>query len=82
MNWESIETAPKDGREILCWKAGWERPCFLRWKSNPRIEAAHRAGVNLDLAVEYWGDPREYDDYDDAKDGAAPTYWLPLVLPE
>lgn len=78
--WQSIESAPKDGTRICCWAAHFDGPCFLRWKTNPRIVHAHTQGQSMDLSASYFGDPDESDDYDLALrlDGGAPTHWLPL----
>ncbi len=72
--WLLIESAPRDGSEIVCWRKGWDHPCFLKWKSNNRIPENHS-----ELAHWYFGDPVEYDDYDFAKVDGAPTHWHPLA---
>lgn len=30
-DWQPIETAPKDGRHILVWGAGWAFPSVVHW---------------------------------------------------
>lgn len=30
--WQPIETAPKDGRDVLVWAAGWDNMCVLSWQ--------------------------------------------------
>ena len=76
--WQPIETAPKDGRRVLCWAVGW-RPCFLEWKTNRRI-ADYRAEWPSDVASSYFGDPNEDDDYHLARAENAPTHWLPIPV--
>lgn len=66
MNWLPIESAPKDGRRILCWADGWDA-IFLVWKLNKRINKS------------YYGNPCEDDDYEYV--GSCPTHWLPLIFP-
>lgn len=76
--WQLIETAPRDGREILCcWagRAGW---ATLVWKINRRISEAHRQEVFLDRSTSYFGDPNEMDDYDLAIAANQPTHWFDL----
>ena len=68
MGWQPIETAPRDGSLIVCWAAGWTRPCFLCWKTNSRLPG-----------VAYFGDPDESDDYELAEPGGGPTHWHPLA---
>jgi len=79
--WLTIESAPKDGTRILCWAADFDDPCFLAWKTNPRIVQAHSVNQYLDLAANYFGDPDEMDDYDLAKTDGGPTHWMPLPAP-
>lgn len=77
--WLDIETAPKDGTCIVCWREGSE-PCFLIWKTNPRIVEGKARGQFLVHLVSYFGDPNEWDDYDLALDDNAPTHWHPLAV--
>jgi hypothetical protein len=69
MEWQPIETAPKDGRRIVAWRQGygWNGWEVLRWKVNTRT------------GREYFGDPLENDDYDLADE--QPTHWLPIPEP-
>lgn len=78
LDWEPIDTAPKDGTRILCHKKGWDCPVFLIWKTNSRIVDAHRFGENTELSEEYFGDCVEYDDYDLAELENGPSHWLRL----
>jgi len=79
--WQPISTAPKDGSRILCWAPDFNDPCFLVWKTNPRIVHAHGQGQSLELATSYFGDPNEMDDYDLAEADGGPTLWLPIPAP-
>jgi hypothetical protein len=82
MAWKPIDTAPKDGTLILCWRKGWDHPCLLRWKTNPRVVEAKKNSPqpwmeNFD--EQYFGDPVEMDDIDDfAVKTSGPTHWHPL----
>lgn len=60
--WERIETAPKDGRLLVCWKPGWDFWSVRGWKYNRRTDRS------------YFGDPWEDDDVDMADD--QPEYWF------
>ena len=81
--WQPIETAPKDSSLVLCWRRGWH-PVFLMWKTNERIVRAHKANEAraVRLKESYFGDPDEYDDYNYATPGGAPTHWTPVQPPE
>jgi hypothetical protein len=78
MQWEPIETAPRDGCRVLCGfpDGTWDG---LVWKTNTRIVYAHERGEYLDLAASYFGVPSEMDDWDYAKPKNFPHAWLPLV---
>lgn len=83
--WKPIDTAPKDGSRVLCWRVDWGRewsPCFLIWKTNSRIVGARQAGEHVeDFSDSYFGDPEEFDDYHLALPYHAPTHWMPLPEP-
>lgn len=82
-DWLPITSAPKDGSRVVCWSKRLEEPCFLKWKTNPRIVHEHNVGQSPELAASYFGDPYEMDDYELAEEGKGPTHWFPLSpLPE
>lgn len=39
--WKAIDTAPKDGTQVLLWSAGWEMSwgVTIRPRQNPRVAA-------------------------------------------
>ena len=75
LDWQPIETAPKDGTEIVCWLDG--RVAQLIWKTNSRL-----AGNKEGLRESYFGDMVEYDDYHLAEPGAGPTHWINVGQPD
>jgi hypothetical protein len=82
MEWQLIDTAPKDGSRILCsWRGDPGSARFLRWKTNHRIIAWNKSGANPDGLLEsYFGDPDEHDDYELAAPEKGPTHCL--LLPD
>lgn len=71
MEWQPIETAPKDGTQILIWiSAAWTR-----------------AQVRLVHWYDEWGNWQEGADPDPLTDeycgigSAVPTHWMPLPNP-
>lgn len=88
MNWQPIETAPKDGTEILAYSEhGCTGTMLVRWTSiinfltDSEIEKMHADGLNPeDLEESDWffadfvhGDRLSSDCY--------PTHWQPLPEP-
>lgn len=65
--WRAIDEAtPRDGRLLLCHRAGWWGPRLLMWRVNPRY------------GVGYFGDPVDLDDYDELVVESPATHWLPI----
>jgi hypothetical protein len=67
VEWESIDTAPKDGSAVLAWHPDWNVPTFVRWVLNHRTK------------TEFWNDLIEWDCYSLEHD--PPTHWLRLPEP-
>lgn len=71
--WQPIETAPKDGTEVLLWFAqfGWRSiGAWLPWGDSSYPFLWQCAGRNLHRPWKYEGD-----------DGSYPTHWHPLPEP-
>lgn len=74
MDWQPIETAPRDGTGILVWT---ERGCFsVEWNgpSLPRFEQNESA-----YSDGWYVDNGSRDLYD--LRGPSPTHWMPLPEP-
>jgi len=68
MEWQPIETAPKDGRRILLGREGW---CEVgRWALD------YECRQNADPGA--WSDDH---DYGGPEDDSWPTHWTPLPEP-
>jgi hypothetical protein len=72
MNWQPIETAPKDGSIILAWcsDAGW--PEAVKWWF-------YHPEHGEELVEGYWGYAEEI--LNDVTGGADPGFWMPLPEP-
>lgn len=69
MDWQPIETAPKDGRTILVFDDG--EVVTVKWRYDDRWGGA-------------WGSEDYIQDgsiYDDALIAHSPTHWMPLPDP-
>lgn len=85
MDWQPIETAPKDGTAILLY---WPRYsgettshiAIGAFKTNYRIERASVAERGK-MMPSYFSDSSELDDYDMAVPENAPSHWMPLPQP-
>lgn len=40
MAWQSIESAPRDGMNVLAWSVEWSQPMMIAWGFNYRINCA------------------------------------------
>jgi hypothetical protein len=80
MQWQPIETAPKDGTRImLFWPvSGWTD--FGWWKDNPRLIGIEDID-GIPVKAEYFSNSMEWDDYELAKVGNEPSHWMPLPEP-
>lgn len=64
MNWQPIDTAPKDGRLVMAWREGWTNPSWVRWVFNDRTQTT------------FWNDSEEWDEYE--LESEPPTHWIEL----
>lgn len=75
--WQTIETAPKDGRYVIAARFGPDQE--LRWVMHSRWVTAE------ECAECYGGSPREYEAGwtagDNEDDDVYPTHWQPLLAP-
>ncbi len=66
--WRTIESAPRDGSTVYCWRSGWDGWVELSWRRNTRTK------------TEFWNDPLEQDAYE--YEHNPPTHWFPAhVVP-
>jgi hypothetical protein len=80
MEWQPIETAPKDGTRVILWRG------FISFGEWPEMIIAQ-----WDDGAWRWPDPREnpsthgewadYDLMDGYEDADSPTHWMPLPDP-
>jgi len=64
-DWQTIDSAPKDGSPVLAMRADWDLPMYVHWIKNPRTE------------TEFWNDWHELDAYE--LEVSPPTHWLPAA---
>ncbi len=74
MDWQPIETAPRDGTEILLHQAGWGR-VMLGWRGSSMWhfydEPHWSEALQEDIAdINGWPDDKQ-----------GPTHWMPLPEP-
>jgi hypothetical protein len=72
MNWQSIETAPKDGSKILAFEYYWvENPFVCYWYKSRWV--VHCPGTSLvEMNPDYWLSRAR---------AMNPDYWMPLPEP-
>lgn len=71
MQWQTIDSAPKDGATILGWSEYMDEPCTVRWRNNEWESSWDGWEV-----VEYMSDfGTEY------RDPGPVTHWMPLPEP-
>ena len=94
--WQAIDTAPRDGTDILLYWPSFYCPTYGddgshpfvgigRWKTNSRL-TGHSADSlresDLDGGSDsYFSDTWRMDDYGLSLPGSAPTHWQPIPSP-
>lgn len=78
MKWQPIETAPKDGAEVLTWDADWQLPLMMHFSSKERFE---RDYGDPNYMEEGWYVSYRYPEPGFAEEPANPTHWMPLPDP-
>jgi hypothetical protein len=74
MNWQPIETAPKDGEEVILRHGSRVgSACWVEWPATYEPD-----GCLIDEGGESWSIGHDGDSWDDEK---APTHWMPLPEP-
>lgn len=71
--WKPIETAPKDGRIIIGWSAGWESPTAIQWV--PELSYQNDDGPVFVPGDWDWNGTIQCPPSHD------PTHWMPLPAP-
>jgi hypothetical protein len=91
MNWQPIETAPKDGTEILAWREDcgvllvrWIAP--INFLTEREIEKAVSEGYREDGSEDEWVEQQDWFYADFVAGGRlegfeVPTHWMPLPPP-
>jgi len=88
MNWQPIETAPKDGRKIFIYRHGWEEAPIAIWgehPDNPVVSHDHKEVYMSGWISDSWamhGLEEGFIGWDeDIEDRNMPTHWMPLPEP-
>lgn len=83
MEWQPIETAPKDGRKVIVWYLNQNnkaRTVMARWLTDE--EAAETDGDGVGLEAGWYECIDNWDDYSQvAINQGEPTHWMPLPPP-
>lgn len=78
-SWPPIDTAPKDGTEILIWRAGWACAYVAKWHRGCEDEPD---GWLLDPLAAGPGEDETFLGYaEDIHSGCMPTHWAPKPEP-
>lgn len=63
--WLPMESAPRDGSDVLAWRSDWDRAGFVQWRHNYRTK------------TDFWNDRDEQDAYE--YEANPPTHWFPVA---
>lgn len=81
---QTIETAPKDGTDVLIWRDGWDAAPRAKWGEYPDNpvesgdgEEVHMSGWLFDEMISLGHE----DGFLGWEDDPMPTHWMPLPQP-
>ncbi len=76
--WLPISEAPRDGTEILIWRAGWDYAPLAKWGENTRADEPFYGWVLHESVYPVCACEEGFLGWnEDIEDGHMPTHWLP-----